>query len=342
MYTHCIIGAGVSGLILLLLLANANVSLDSIVIIDPYFDGGDLARKWSFVISNTPWSTTYNSVKQYLPNLELPIWAQNLALDKPTPVFEIARLLQELAYPLFNKIKIFHGIVTRAQYGTSWAVCIQMESHIEIIESTNIYFTVGSNPTKSMNSILKYLTVPTIQLKVALNIHNLRQYIQPNDKVIVFGTSHSGVLILKNLADCGANAIGVYKGDTPFYFARDGVYNGIKLDAAQYADEIMQCKYPRIKFIKNPSVSDIELISPKWCIYATGFQQRKSIHVEVNCEGKDIAAYSAITGKLIDCPNAWGFGIAYPSQAPDGVHFDVGVSSFFEHIANQLINLKYT
>ena len=31
----------------------------------------------------------------------------------------------------------------------------------------------------------------------------------------------------------------------------------------------------------------------------------------------------------------WGFGIAYPSQAPDGIHWDVGVSSFLEHIHGQ-------
>jgi hypothetical protein len=40
--------------------------------------------------------------------------------------------------------------------------------------------------------------------------------------------------------------------------------------------------------------------------------------------------------KYLVVPNAWGFGIAYPSQAPDGIHFDVGVASFIEHISNNI------
>jgi hypothetical protein len=31
-----------------------------------------------------------------------------------------------------------------------------------------------------------------------------------------------------------------------------------------------------------------------------------------------------------------GFGIAYPNQAPDGKHWDVGIYSFLEHINAQI------
>lgn len=338
MYTHCIVGAGVSGLILLLLLAEADVPLESIILIDPYFDGGDLANKWSTVLSNTPWSVTYNSLKQYLPKSFIPAWASALPLDKPTTVFEISRLIREMATQRFSSIKMVQGLVKKAVYDTNWSVHIQKDTVAEIIQSSKVYFTFGSTP-KQLD-----LSIPTIPLEVALDVHRLRQYIQPKDKIIVFGTAHSGVLVLKNMADCNAQTVGIYRGVKPFVYARDGAYDGIKLDGAVYADEITEGKYPTIKLVQMANISDIirETRSATWCVYATGFEQRNTIYVEVNGECKDLRKYSATSGMLTDCPNAWGFGIAYPSQAPDGIHFDVGVSSFLEHIHRQLIILKDT
>ena len=49
----CIIGAGVTGLSLLLLLQESGIDPSKIVVIDPHFDGGDLARKWTTIQSNT-------------------------------------------------------------------------------------------------------------------------------------------------------------------------------------------------------------------------------------------------------------------------------------------------
>jgi hypothetical protein len=336
MYSHCIVGAGVSGLILLLLLAETGIPLDTIVVIDPYFDGGDLARKWSTVISNTPWSKTYTSLKDKFSSIPMPVWAQELPMETPTSVLQIARLLREMARPLFNSIRMIQGLVKEAKYDTTfWTIQTQKGQNIE---TTNIYFTFGSDPSDLD------LPIPTIPLEVALNAPVLASYIQPTDTIIVFGTAHSGTLILKNLADLRARAVGIYRGEKPFHFARDGVYTGIKMDAEQYADEILEGKYPTIKLVNSANISDIirETRKATWCIYATGFERRSIIRLKVNGEEKDLGKYSATTGKLTECPNAWGFGIAYPSQAPDGIHFDVGVSSFIEHIAKQLINLKNT
>ena len=339
MYSHCVVGAGVSGLILLLLLAETGIPLDSIVVIDPYFDGGDLARKWSTVISNTPWSKTYTSLKDKLSSIPMPAWAQELPMETPTSVLQIARLLREMARPLFNSIRMIQGLVKEAKYDTTvWTIRIKND---QVIKASNIYFTFGSEPTQLD------LPIPTIPLEVALNAPVLASYIQPTDKLIVFGTAHSGTLILKNLADIRARAVGIYRGEKPFLFARDGVYTGIKMDAERYADEILEGKYPTIKLINSANISDLirETRTATWCIYATGFERRNIIRLNVNGEAKDLGRYSATSGKITDCPNAWGFGIAYPSQAPDGINFDIGISSFIEHIAKTLAhrdNLKNT
>ena len=332
MYTHCIVGAGATGLILLLLLAESKIPLESILIIDPYFDGGDLARKWSSVLSNTPWSATYLSLQKALPSCIFP--ETSWPLDKPTRVCEIARLLRQLAKPLLQTVKMIQGYVTSASYRTSWSVEIKRESAKSLINTKNIYFTIGSEPK------LMDLPIPTIPLEIALDPNRLRQYIQPADKIILFGTSHSGVLALKNIVDCSGQVVAIYKGSNPFVFARDGNYIGLKLDGAMYADDFLKGN-PSVTLISNTNTSALirETRLAQWVVYTTGFEQR-IIPITVNGETKLYSNYSATTGEITDCPNAWGFGIAFPSQAPDGIHFDVGISSFIEHIQRQLSNVK--
>jgi hypothetical protein len=334
MYSHCIIGSGTAGLLLLLLLAEKGINLQSIVIIDPYFDGGDLRRKWAQVISNTPWSKTYEILKNSLPSLKMPLWANELPLDQITPLSQIIGLIHELALPILSKIRCIQGTVKRLESSdsTPWEVQILRESEIIKIHSTNIYLTVGAEQ-KRLD-----LSVPSIPLEIALDSARLRHYIKPTDRVILFGTAHSGTLILKNLADLSIQTTAVYRSAQPFLFARDNVYDGIKADAAVYADDITNGKYPTLNLVPATLISSVfrETRSANWAIYATGFEPRNTIEIYVNGNKKSAVQYSPITGKITDCPNAWGFGIAYPSQAPDGIHFDVGVTSFIEHINSAL------
>jgi hypothetical protein len=328
MYSHCIIGAGTTGLILLLLLIERGIDPATIVIIDPYFDGGDLRRKWGQVISNTPWSKTYESVKTALPSLKMPLWATAIPSDQLTPLSQISSLIHELALPILSKIKLFQGTVKKANHDKVWNVVLQHESATVTVDAENIYFNVGSEQ-KTLD-----LSTPSIPLDIALDVSRLRHYVKPTDKVILFGTAHSGSLILKNLVDLSVQTTAVYRTTKPFLFARDGEYDGIKGDAAVFADDVIQGKYPSLNIIPASLTSSVirETRSANWAIYATGFEPRNNIEITLNGEKKSVTKYSPTTGKITDCPNAWGFGIAYPSQAPDGIHFDVGVASFIEHI----------
>ena len=332
MYSHCIIGAGATGLLLLLLLAEKRGDLENIIIIDPHFDGGDLRRKWGQVISNTPWSKTYENLKKALPSRTMPVWAQHIPADQTTPLSQIISLIHELALPILSSVKIVHGTVKRASYNGNWSVNTLRENQTIMIESANLYFTIGSEQ-KMLD-----LSIPSIPLDIALDSTRLRQYIRPTDKVILFGTAHSGALILKNLADLSIDTTGIYRASAPFLYARDNEYDGIKADAALYADEILQGKYPTIKLISANNISTVirESRSANWAIYAIGFESRNTIEIDVEGIKRSLVSYSATNGKIINCPNAWGFGIAYPSQAPDGIHFDVGVASFIEHIISSL------
>ena len=84
-----LIGCGVSGTILLLKLLES-VQPEDICVIDPAFDGGDLARHWSEVNSNTTWG-------QFLDATDKLILAKSVVDKKRTkydpnsitPVYEL-------------------------------------------------------------------------------------------------------------------------------------------------------------------------------------------------------------------------------------------------------------
>ena len=111
----CIIGAGVTGLSLLLLLQESGADLSKIIIIDPHFDGGDLARKWTAVQSNTPWSKTLDAIKATCPSLKLPDFPDTNASSK---LVEIAALLRNLAAPTLKKVQQIQGTALKVNYST--------------------------------------------------------------------------------------------------------------------------------------------------------------------------------------------------------------------------------
>lgn len=332
----CIIGAGVSGLLLVLLLAETSLELNTVTIVDPYFDGGDLMRKWSSVMSNTPWSVTVTNIEKYLPSVKIPKWALELPSDKPTPVSTIVKLIRECAKPVLEKVNRVHGVVESANWNSSetmWNITVRKEQTTTTIQSKSLCFTYGSKP-KELD-----ISVPCIPLEVALDPKRLQLYVESHHKVIVFGTRHSGVYVLKNLINASVKSIiGVYNGSTHFTWARDGAYDGIKLEAASIADDIVVNKYPELKLYPMSKFSTIlrEVRTVDWVVYAIGFEPCHNIKLSIDDVPIIHNFEYELNGKLLHCPSAWGFGIAYPSQAPDGIHWDVGVSSFLEHIHRQI------
>jgi len=322
----CIIGAGATGLLLLLLLQEASVDLSTVTIIDPYFDGGDLARKWTTVVSNTPWSKAIDSLKAACPSLTLPE-----SHDRTTPLIEIAHLIRGLAAPLLKKTRQIQGRALGSNYDSQakiWTTMVNGES----VSTSRLILAQGSEP-KFMD-----LPIPSIPLEIALDQSRLKHYVKPGDKIITFGTMHSGTLIINNLVALGTQVTAYYNSPEPFYWARDGAYDGIKADAADIADKIVKGE---IAVTLVPTKDTAKVIRTShdavWVVYAMGFVQRDiSISVDgVACSAKE---YDGSSGRLSNVP-AWGFGIAYPNRAPDGINWDVGVASFLEHMKGQISSI---
>jgi hypothetical protein len=213
-------------------------------------------------------------------------------------------------------------VISAVQENGIWKLQLKHSKQPHIFDV--VFFCHGSEP-RSLD-----LPFPSISLDIALDIRRLSDYIKPEQHILVFGTAHSGPLVVKNLCELGATVTNFYATDKPFYFDRDGEYDGVKQDAAVIADAMLNGSLPRVTL---ESVHDMSAMiraskSADACIYACGFEPR-SIQEEWK-------RYDGFTGRIEGTSNAWGFGIAYPNKAPDGVHWDVSVPAFQAHIEKQM------
>jgi hypothetical protein len=327
----CIIGAGVTGLSLLLLLQESGADLSKIIMIDPHFDGGDLARKWTAVQSNTPWSKTLDAIKATCPSLKLPDFPDTNASSK---LVEIATLLRTLATPALKKVQQIQGAAVKVNYSTEakrWTISVTAAGKSIDVFSKKLILAQGSEP-KTMD-----LSIPSIPLEIALDSSRLQHYTQPGQRAIVFGTMHSGTLVIRNLVANGLRVVAYYNTPHPFSWDRDGHYDGIKREAADIADDIISGKIP-VELVPIQETSKVIRTSHSadWVVYAMGFHPRDTIQLSVDEIRRPILSYDGKTGALNDVPSAWGFGTAYPNAAPDGIHWDVSVAAFLRHVHSQI------
>jgi hypothetical protein len=323
-----IVGMGAAGLLLLHMFQAEGVSPDEILCIDPFFDGGDLQRQWRFLISNTPWSKVAEAIKVFNP-----AWKDVTGLEptKTTPLHEAIRAVRKSIEPYLHKCHLVTGFATNFSYTDAreskeprWKVQVASKTY----ESKLLFLCFGSQP-KTLA-----LPIPSIPLSTAIHLPSLMSVINKRDRVILFGTMHSGALILQNLDAIGCTTTAIYKGAKPFFFARDGEYDGIKEDAAAAADAALASQYKNLELVPADDMGGLTkaLRTADWVIYAIGFEQRTLTNSMIN-----LNEYNGTTGRL-SAPSCWGFGIAFPNTTtlPDGsVHKDVSLLSFATHISKQ-------
>jgi hypothetical protein len=316
----CIIGSGAAGILLLLNLEANNVVPEKVTIVDPYHDGGELARSWSHVRSNTTWRQILEAAP---PKKELPSPWKELDPEQPCDLWYVIRYLQWLVKSYYNKCNIHTGQVNKIiqREDKRWELMIQGSSHSLVTDI--VCFTTGSEP-KSLDCPFR-----SIPLSIALDENRLKHFVSSEDNVLLFGTAHSATLIVKNLVNLGAKVTNFYLPPKPFFFAKDGDYDGLKQDAAVIAEKILNKEYPNVQLVSVHDTAAVIRASKQAtaAIYAIGFQSRNLL---------GFTDYDELTGRLKNVTNAWGFGIAYPNQATDGHHWDVSVPAFQAHIQKQL------
>ena len=202
-YKYCIVGFGIAGQILILELLKAGASKNEIIICDETFLGGDLSIKYGSVLSNTPWWKTKKALEVYTN--ELP----ELPKDKCTPVSLIVNACLQTSLKAADGVDKLTTTVVSLEPG--WTIKHTFGS----FTAEKIFLTIGAKE-KNID-----LSLPKIPLHIALDKQQLINYINPNDKITLFGTSHSGTIILDNLNQLSTPTTAVYKGQQPFIFESD-------------------------------------------------------------------------------------------------------------------------
>lgn len=316
----CIIGSGAAGLLLLYNLEKGGVDPEQVIVIDPHLCGGDLNEKWSTVRSNTVW----RQMLQAVPYSSGEKWS-SLDPESPCLLQHYINYLKDAVKLYLNKCEVHCTYATKVwNEDNSWN--IKLKTAEIPIQAHVLLLATGSEP-KHLD-----LPYPSIPLQVALNKEKLSSYVKEGQHVLVFGTAHSASLIVQNLVDLGTTVTNFYASPKPFYFDRDGDYDGLKQDAAVVADKILSKQMPTVKLIPIQDTAAVirQTKTVDAVVYAIGFEARDPFGLK---------EYDGQTGQIKGYSNAWGFGIAYPNLAPDGIHKDVSIPAFQAHIQKQMPNI---
>ncbi len=306
----CIIGCGISGMLCLLGLEQSGVNPQHVCVIDPYFDGGDLQRIWNTVMSNTPWSKLQDAIRLFKPNWSCSKEFSHIQPHECTPVYCLAKCIRQLIQPYLQSCKQIQDTVISIEFKEDlW----KLQCKTQEVSSKLLCVATGMKAKEFPCGI------PQIPLSIALHKESLQTYVTSSDSILVFGTSHSGTLVLRNLEFCKIPTTAIYKHKEPFYFDRDGHYDGLKEESAKIADDILQKNYKYVKLISmDDTLPFIKTIrSATWAISATGFESRKE---DYEVEG----------------PCIWKFGAAFPPSAPDGIHKDISVFVFAQQVQKNI------
>lgn len=336
-----VIGAGPAGLASVGILIDSGVDASDIVMFDPCFDSGALGSSWGEVSSNT-------SVKHFLdffyqiksfdfescPHQYL---IHGMQEESRCLLKHVAEPLSWVSRRLLQKVDHFK---TRIESLEALNGCWQLSDGSRCYQARQVILAMGSKPKS-----LCYKGVKEIKLKTALTPQDLLHVATKDDSVAVFGSSHSSMIIVKNLIDCGVKAvINFYL--RPFRYAINmgdwTLYDntGLKGETADWVRQnISGYSHPDItRFISSPENIKRYLPQCNKAVYAIGFDRNR-----IAIPGIDIDEYDPSNG--IIAPGLFGVGIGFPLRSVDPLgnsEFNVGMFKFMRDIKKVMpLWLKY-
>ena len=325
-YSWTVIGGGCAGVTAIAKLLDENISAKDILWIDKDFIGGDISKKWYEVPGNTKVdslnksfdafeSTGYQNAKSKLKFLDP---------EEVCSLGYLAEALKEVTKNLLNS-----GINTLQESVISVGNASDVTSiktASQTIKTQKLILATGAEQrdNKSDNAL---------SLDIALCPTKLENIDLSNKKIGVVGSSHSAILVMKNLVDKNvSNIVNFYRSFTKYAIPYNGkiIYDntGLKGIAAAWAKENLE-NNPIINRIQTNSanyqseINDCDIV-----IYAMGFEPR---NIPIN----DITNYKHNPHHGIIAPNIYGLGIAYPETVTDefgNIEQNVGLFKFVKFI----------
>ncbi len=341
-YDWMVIGAGPAGIASVGKLIDNGVDPKKIAWVDPEFKVGDFGTRWRYVPSNT-------RVKLFLKFFEA---CEAFQYDAHKKDFKILQAdpektclldlavepLQWITEELKQKVNVIQG---KAQHlklqKRKWHVTVADK----MLLASNVIVATGSEPKS-----LALAGIEEIPLTTALHPEKLAAACKPDDTIAVFGSSHSGVLIVKSLLEqCQVKKVMNFYLSPLRYavFLNDWILfddTGLKGTTAEWAreniDGTLPPKLERV-IANEENMRSILPLCDK-AIYATGFERRL-----IPVEGMHQLEYNDRSG--IIAPGLFGVGIAFPEAKIDRfgtLEYRVGLWKFMEYINTAMpVWLKY-
>lgn len=332
-FDWAIIGAGPAGIAAVGKLLDAGVPADQLVWIDPAFAVGDFGTRWRNVPSNT-------KVGLFLKYLEASKafnyrhCTENFALNNADPqktcfLHLMGEPLQWVTQQLTqNVIALKDSVQELKMKNHYWNITLSQST----LEAKKVILAIGSEP-----QMLAHPNVHTLSLEIALDRERLIKNCNPEDTIAVFGSSHSAILILRELLEsCSPKkVINFYR--SPLRYALDLGNEilfddtGLKGSTAEWARANLHGTAPEKLQSLFSSAENIEQYLPHCnkVIYAVGFARRG-----INVTGLSELKYNPYTG--IIAPGLFGLGIAFPQAKIDrfgNLEYRVGLWKFMDYLS---------
>ncbi len=335
-FEWAVIGAGPAGIAAVGKLLDSGVHPKSLVWVDPHFLVGDFGAKWQ----NVPSNTKVNLFLKFLNECKAFRYSEckeDFELNHTPP--EDNCFLRLMAAPLQwvsnhlmqNVVTVKNVVETLKMHNHRW----NWQCGNEKLSAKNVVLAIGSEPKS-----LTYPGVEPIPVDIAMDRELLTKHCGPEDRVAVFGSSHSAILILRSLLEsCNVkNVVNFYRAPLRYavYLENEILFDdtGLKGSTAAWARENLHGTLPpKLEHIYS-STENVQHHLPHCnkAIYAVGFERRV-----MDIDGLGKLEYNPYNG--IIAPGLFGLGIAFPQAKLDrfgNLEYRVGLWKFMDYLSTIL------
>ncbi|MDP1575026.1 MAG: pyridine nucleotide-disulfide oxidoreductase [Coxiellaceae bacterium] len=333
-FAWAVVGAGPAGMTAVGLLLDSGVTGDDILWIDPHFQAGDFGRFWGEVNSNTR-VTLFRQFLLGVSSFDYKNRPKDFLFDHLDDAHFTT--LQNVTDPL---LWVTEQLVKKVVTEKAEVHSLKISDGAWQINTSKTFFSekvilaVGSE-AKSLD----HPGIEKISMMEALTPSILKTVCKPDDVVAVFGSSHSAMIAVRNLVECGVkNIVNFYQSPLRYAVIFDDwiLYDdtGLKGETAAWVRENISKKcLPQItRHLATEENLDQFLSGCNKAIYAVGFQQR---HIPVS--GVFLSRYDVSNG--IIAPGLFGAGIGFPIVVDDPFgrqEANVGLWKFLKNMRRTL------
>ncbi|HVX00396.1 MAG TPA: FAD-dependent oxidoreductase, partial [Candidatus Babeliaceae bacterium] len=309
-FQWAVIGAGPAGIAAVGKLLDHGIEPANIAWIDPTFTVGDFGVLWRHVPSNTKVDLFLKFLRA-CPSFEFDHCPDTFMLQKAVPhktceLGLMAEPLQWVTDQLKNKVKHFSDYAEKLTLNNRhWQIKLKQSD----VLAKHVILATGAEP-----KALPFSSPVMIPLQDAMDGQRIQNHCQSEDTIGVFGSSHSAILVLRNLIENTQvkQVINFYKSPLRYavYFDDWILFDdtGLKGPTAEWSREHLHGNLPANLQRIFSNNENIEHYLPQCnkVIYAIGFKRRTLPIIE----GLGHLTYIEQTG--IIAPGLFGLGIAFP------------------------------